>query len=114
MTDYPIDGYALRLWSTRPTTNLNPGTAVAGVYYYQGGQYRGYMYFFPDGTPLAAPVHDATNGRVFLHFNLSQLRAVLDVLRNEKPLVVYYESATNAALRSGVEPVGEEEGTGKP
>jgi len=44
----------------------------------------------------------------------SQLHAVLDVLRNEKPLVVYYESATNAALRSGVEPIGEEEGTGKP
>ena len=114
MTDYPIDGYALRLWSTRPTTNLNPNTAVAGIYYYQGGQYRGYMYFFPDGTPLAAPIHDATNGRVFLHFNLSQLHAVLDVLRNEKPLVVYYDSPTSAALRTGVEPIGEEEGAGNP
>ena len=114
MTDYPIDGYAFRMWSMRPTTNLNPGVAVAGVYYYQGTQYRGYVYFYPDGTPLADPSHDATNGRVYLSFNLSQLPAVLDVLRNEKPLVVYYESATNAALRSGVEPVGEEEGTGKP
>src|SRR5262245_5554184 len=83
-THYPIAGYALRRWSTGPTTNLSPGTAVAGIYYYQGGQYRGYVYFFPDGTPLAAPIHDATNGRVFLHFNLSQLHAVLDVFRNEK------------------------------
>jgi hypothetical protein len=89
MTDYAIDGYALRMWSTRPTTDLNPGVAVAGIYYYQGSRYRGYVYFFPDGTPLAAPIHDAANGRVFLHFNLSQLHAVLDVLCNEKPLVVY-------------------------
>ena len=106
---YVIDGYALRLFSSRSTTNLSPGTAVAGIYLYEGNTYRGYVYFFPDGTDLAPPVFDATNGRVFLHFNLSQFHATMDLLRNESPIYAYYVSPTHAALRSGKEPVGEEE-----
>jgi hypothetical protein len=109
MAEYKIDGYALRIWSTRPTTNLSPGVAVAGIYLYGGNTYRGYAYFFPDGTALAPPVFDATNGRVFLHYNLSQFHAVMEMLRTEKPIYSYYLSPTNAALRSGKEPVGEEE-----
>ena len=109
MAGYNIDGYSVRLWSSRPTTNLSPGTAVAGIYLYEGNTYRGYVYFFPDGTPLAAPVHDPANGRIFLHFNLSQLHAVTEILRTEKPIYLYYVSPTNAALRTGKEPVGEEE-----
>ncbi|MFO7918769.1 MAG: hypothetical protein R6V13_11905 [Anaerolineae bacterium] len=110
MAGYNIDGYAIRLWSSRPTTDLSPGTAVAGIYLYEGNTYRGYVYFFPDGTPLSPPVHDSTNGRIFLHFNLCQFHAVMEMLRTEEPLYVYYLSPTNAALRSGKEPVGEEEG----
>jgi hypothetical protein len=109
MAQYTVDGYALRLWSSRPTTNLSPGTAVAGIYLYQGNTYRGYVYFFPDGTPLAPPVFDAANGRIFIHFNLSQFHATMDMLRNEKPIWISYVSPTNADLRSGREPVGEEE-----
>ena len=109
MPQYAIDGYALRMWSSRPTTNLSPGTAVAGIYLYEGNTYRGYVYFFPDGTPLAPPVHDPTNGRAFLHLNLSQFDATIEILRTEKPIYLYYSSPTNAALMSGKEPVGEEE-----
>jgi hypothetical protein len=109
MAEYLVDGYASRTWSSRPTTNLSPGVAVSGINLYEGGTYRGYAYFYPDGTPLAAPVFDATNGRVFIHLNLSQLSGVLDLLRYEKPIYVYYLSPTNAGIRTGVEPVGEEE-----
>jgi len=109
MPEFQIDGYAFREWSSRPTNNLNPGVAVAGVYLYQGGNYRGYIYFFPDGTPLAPPVFDAANGRIFLHLNLSQFHGTMEILRTEKPLYVYYIDPSNAALRSGVEPTGEEE-----
>ena len=109
MVLYRIDGYAVRCWSSRRTTNLSPGTAVAGIYLYEGNKYRGYVYFFPDGTPLAPPVQDTANGRIFLHFNLCQFHAVLDTLRNEKPIYIAYMSPTNADLRSGKEPVGEEE-----
>lgn len=109
MAQYNVDGYALRVWSTRPTTNLSPGVAVAGIYLYQENTYRGYVYFFPDGTPLAPPIHDPTNGRVFLHLNLSQFQAVMEMVRTEKPLYVYYQSPSSAAVMSGKEPVGEEE-----
>lgn len=109
MATFNIDGYSVRLWSSRPTTNLSPGTAVAGIYLYEGNTYRGYVYFFPDGTPLAPAVEDSANGRIFLHYNLSQFHACMEMLRTEKPLYVYYYGPTNAALRSGKEPVGEEE-----
>jgi hypothetical protein len=109
MAQYKIDGYAIRAWSSRPTTNLSPGTAVAGIYLYEGNAYRGYVYFFPDGTPLAPPVHDAAKGQIFLHFNLCQFHAVMEMLRTEEPIYLYYFGPTNAALRTGREPVGEEE-----
>ena len=109
MPSYQIDGYSVRLWSSRRTTNLSPNTAVAGIYLYEGNRYRGYVYFFPDGTPLAPPVQDAANGRVFLHLNLCQFAATLETLREEKPIYLSYISATNAQLRTGKEPVGEEE-----
>jgi hypothetical protein len=107
---YNIDTYEVRMWSSRSTTNLNPGIAVAGIYLYQGGVYRGYAYFYPDGTPLSPPVIDAGNGRVFVHFNLSQFEGVLQILREEKPVYLYEFGATNAGLMTGSEPTGEEEG----
>ncbi|MBC8224590.1 hypothetical protein H8E65_08380 [Candidatus Bathyarchaeota archaeon] len=109
MPSYNVDGYSLRIWSSRATTNLSPGTAVAGIYLYEGTKYRGYAYFFPDGTPLAPAVLDSVNGRVYVHFNLSQFHAVMEMLRTESPIFVYFVSPTNAALRSGKEPTGEEE-----
>lgn len=110
MATYNIDTYSVRMWSSRPTTNLNPGVAVAGVYLYEGSTYRGYVYFFPDGTPLAPPVIDSTHGRIHVHFNLSQLGPVLQLLREEKPLYLYEFGASNVGLMTGREPTGEEEG----
>jgi hypothetical protein len=109
VAQYKVDGYAVRAWSSRPTTERSPGKGAAGIYLYEGDTYRGYAYFFADGTPLAPPVHDAVNGRVFLHLNLCQFDAVLEMLRAEEPIYVYYAGPTNAALRTGKEPVGEEE-----
>ena len=60
MPEHRIDGYGLRLWSSR--SNVSTGTAVAGIYFYEGGTYRGYVYFFSDGSPLSGPVHDAKRG----------------------------------------------------
>jgi len=41
MPEYNVDGYALRMWSTRPTTNLSPGVAVAGIYFYEAKRTAG-------------------------------------------------------------------------
>ncbi len=112
MTTYNITNYSVRMWSSRPTTDHSPGVAVAGVYLYEGGSYRGYAYFFPDGTALAPAVIDAANGRIYVHFNLSQLHPVLQMLREEKPIYLYEFGVTNAGLMTGLEPTGEEEGLG--
>jgi hypothetical protein len=110
MATYEIDTYHVRLWSSRPTTELNPGIAVAGIYLYEGGTFRGYAYFFPDGTPLAPPVIDAANGAIYVHFNLSQFAGVVQLLREERPVYLYEFGPTNAGLMTGGEPTGEEEG----
>jgi hypothetical protein len=109
MPSYNIDSYSVRMWSSRSTTNLSPGTAVAGIYLYQGKTYRGYVYFFPDGTALAPPVFHSSTNQAFLHFNLSEFGPTVDLLRNEKPVFLYYFSPTNAGLFTGREPTGEEE-----
>jgi hypothetical protein len=110
MATYTIDSYSVRVWSSRPTTNLSPGVAVTGIYLYEGGAYRGYAYFYPDGTPLALPVIDAAAGQIFIHLNLSQLTGILQLLREEKPVYLYEFGTTNAGLMTGTEPTGEEEG----
>jgi hypothetical protein len=107
---YEIDQYQVRMWSSRPTTDLNPNIAVAGIFLFQGFDFRGYAYFFPDGTPLAPPVIDSANGQVYVHYNLSQLAGVLQMVREEKPLYLYEFGPTNAGLATGIEPTGEEEG----
>jgi hypothetical protein len=40
-----LDTYHGRLWSSRPTTELNPGIAVTGIYLYKAGAFHGYAYF---------------------------------------------------------------------
>ena len=110
MATYEIDTYHVRLWSSRPTTDLNPGIAVAGIYLYEAGNFRGYAYFYPDGTPLAPAVIDAVNGAIYVHFNLSQLTGVLQLLREERPVYLYEFGPSNAGLMTGGEPTGEEEG----
>lgn len=108
MATYNITSYAIRRWSSRPTTNLSPGVAVAGIYLYEGRTYRGYAYFFPDGTPLAAPV--ITDDQIFVHYSLSEFDAIAQMLREEKPTYLYSFGATNSGLMTGMEPTGEEEG----
>ena len=107
---YEIDEYQVIMWSSRPTTDLNPNIAVAGIHLFQAGVHRGYAYFYPDGTPLAPPVIDSANGRVFVHYNLSQLAGVLQMVREERPLYLYEFEPTNAGLTTNLEPTGEEEG----
>ena len=112
MPTYLIDSYSVRLWSSRPTTNLDPVVPVAGVYLFEGATYRGHVYFHPDGTALSPPAVDAVSGEVFLSFNLSQLGPVLQLLREEQPICLYDLGPVNVGLMTGQEPTGEEEGPG--
>jgi len=79
---------------------------------YEGSTFRGYAYFFPDGTALSPPAIDDVNGAIYVHYNLSQFVGVLQMLREEQPVYLYEFGTTNAGLMTGQEPTGEEEGLG--
>ena len=76
----------------------------------RGRPVRGYAYFFHDGTPLAPAIVDDANGQIYVHYNLSQFAAILQLLREEEPVYLYGFDPTYAGLQTGGEPTGEEEG----
>lgn len=60
--------------------------------------------------PLPAPRQNV-NGTVFISFHRSDLYSVIDMLRNEKPVMFNWsEENCSAQITTGKEPVGEEEG----
>lgn len=78
--------------------------------------YRGVVVgrlFFHEGDGALQPneIVQETNGAVIrLHFRLSQLPHLVDLLREEKPLYLSFsESSLVGAVMTGVEPVGEGE-----
>lgn len=111
MPSYEIDGYQIRVYSSRSTSNVDTSRSDTLVFVYDGNVYRGALRFYPDGTDLPAGSHDAERGRVKIHLNLSQFAGVMDTLRLEKPLYVY-GSDEYQFLHTGKEPVGEEEAGG--
>lgn len=104
VVEYPIDNIAVRQWSSRSTDNGSAGVAVAGIYLFQGQTYRGYIYFYPDGTALRAPAVNLAKGQIQLHFNLSQMRDTLDMLDRNETVSVFFASSTDAGLKFGKDP----------
>ena len=104
IVEYPIDSIAVRQWSSRSTNGGSTGVAVAGVYLFEGETYRGYIYFYPDGTELRPPAINLAQGQIQLHFNLSQYNSTLDLLHNEGAVALYYASSTDAGLKTGKDP----------
>jgi hypothetical protein len=110
MPEYLVDNYNAQMWSTRPTTSRDPNSPVTALYLKQGATFRAWAYFYPDGTPLQTPRHDAARGGVYLFYNLSQFPVIVDVVRNEKPIKVYWFADNNAGIAVSEEPIGEQEG----
>lgn len=104
IVEYPIDNIAVRQWSSRSTNGGSTGVAVAGVYFFQGETYRGYVYFYPDGTELHPPAINLGQGQIQLHFNLSQYVSTLELLHNGQAVTLYYASSTDAGLKTGRDP----------
>ncbi len=69
---------------------------------------RGWLTFYNDSTPIPEPSIDS-NLRITLAFPMSHFGAIMELLRTEKPLYIYYHSPTFAGISSSSEPVGEEE-----
>ncbi len=104
MVEYTIDNFAVRHWAGRSTKPGSPGVAVTGIYLFEGDAYRGYVYFYPDGTDLRAPALKRDQGQIQLCFNLSQLDSTLAMLHNNNPVTLYYQSQTDAGLKAGKDP----------
>jgi hypothetical protein len=105
--NYPIDYYAIKIWSSRSVPPRSG--AAAGIFLYSGGVQRGYAYFYPDGEPLDPPVVDEVNGFVAASYSLSQFAAVHQLMLQEKPIYLY-ATDQEVCLMTGAEPPGEEEG----
>ena len=74
-------------------------------------RFRGYLLFYPDDVDLPNNTESVINGvewcRIYMH--RSEFHSAVDMLRNEKPVYVHFTNPTAAFIRTGPEPVGEEE-----
>jgi hypothetical protein len=74
------------------------------------GNYVGQMIFLPNGAAL--PADTVVNNQVQLHYRLDDFHNAVDLLRNEKPIYMYYNGSGGGfenGIRTMVEKVGEGE-----
>jgi len=86
------------------------GNQVAFIYFNdKSGKYIGYVGIIRDSAPLPANVQHA-NGVLNIYFHEAELVALLDTLRNEKPVFVKFNTDLLwGSVGTDSEPVGEQE-----
>lgn len=68
------------------------------------------LWFFPSGSSLPDNSKRSNQNMFDIYYSIDDWEAVLDVLRNEKPVYFNYRDTNNAAqIYTGKEPVGEGE-----
>ena len=105
---YEVGTYEVLLMSH--FTSSGGGHQTAFVYFYEPSQkYIGYAGIIEDGVPLPPNVQ-GSNGVLNIYFHESELVPMLDILRNEKPVFVQYNTDLKwGSVGTGKEPVGEQE-----
>ena len=98
MTEYPVSSYA---------TFLVNGTHLTSIQFLEHGIDRGAIRFFPDDAQLGDAELDS-EGRIYLNMRINRLSSVLDIIRHEKPLYLFYVDGKNVGLRSGQETIGDD------
>ncbi|MFX1293696.1 MAG: hypothetical protein ACFFD2_02380 [Promethearchaeota archaeon] len=107
MIEYEINKYKIHIYSRQPPERESPTLAVITLWFDE--KLCGYIHFYPDRTRLPNPVYENEIIRLRFHFT-SYFHTIVDILRSEKPLYIdYSEPPPVAILRSGKEPIGEEE-----
>lgn len=106
--EFEIDGYKIHVFSRQPESET-PTLAVITLW--KKTEIRGYIHFYPDDIVLPNPALDAEPlKRIRLRLHMYQFPIIVEILRTEKPLYIEYsEPPPVAVLRSGREPIGEEE-----
>jgi hypothetical protein len=86
------------------------GNLIGFLYLYKlQSKYIGYIGIIKDGMPL--PENTMwVNGVLNIYFHEAELVALLDTLRNERPIYIRYSpSLRTGSLGTDIEPVGEQE-----
>ena len=74
------------------------------------GNYVGQLIFSPNGAAL--PIDTVVNNQVQLHYHLESFAHLIDLLRNEKPIYMYYNGSGGGfenGIKTMIEKVGEGE-----
>ena len=74
------------------------------------GNYIGQLLFLPNGAAL--PADTVVNKQAQLHYHLEDFRNVVDLLRNEKPIYLYY-SGSGSGFENGIKTMIEKVGEGE-
>jgi hypothetical protein len=101
MTQMRIDSYEV-LYSAN---GFPPRIALKNA-----GNYIGQMIFMPNGAAL--PPDTAVNKQAQVHYHLDDFQNVIDLLRNEKPIYLYY-SGSGSGFENGIKTMIEKVGEGE-
>lgn len=106
-TNVEIKRYAYHFWSSR--NGVDKDHSVATITLFDDTETIGIIQFYGELDPLPPP-EVASDFGVRLFLNVRELPAVLDMLRNEKPVRLQtFDDPQFVRLRTALEPVGEGE-----
>ncbi|HEY5807257.1 MAG TPA: hypothetical protein VIT67_04790 [Povalibacter sp.] len=74
------------------------------------GNFVGQLIFHPNGTAL--PADTIVNNQVQLHYHLDDFQNAIDLLRNEKPIYMYY-NGSGGGSENGIKTMSEKVGEGE-
>ena len=74
------------------------------------GNYIGQMIFMPNGAAL--PADTVVNNQAQLHYHLDDFQNSIDLLRNEKPMYMYY-AGSGGGFENGIKTMIEKVGEGE-
>ena len=101
---YHITSYLCRQYS------YNKQGLTAVIFLYDASNTnRGVARFYPDGTHIPEASENTSMGIINIGLPISRFTSFVDILRNEEPIYLRYESPTNTFLQTLLEPTGEEE-----
>jgi hypothetical protein len=104
--------FTIEKYETNSVAYNTPGfpTTAAFIRLFWEGDHGATLWFQRGSTPSSTPNHySAGVGAYYAMFGEAQYRDAIDLLRNEKPAFFEWNDPDGARLRTGQEPVGEEE-----
>jgi hypothetical protein len=108
---FEVNRYQMALGHEMTATWSGQGIKIRGYVTCFGEDHRFIAYFLTENSPVPQPVYLEHNrvGAVFLPFE--QMPPFVDMVRNETPVYAYLNSERPEwnSLKTGMEPVGEEE-----